>query len=208
MRAARSAATMVLIAAACANTAVPLRAALPVCGAEELRTTDGAVIGALIYDRSSAEVSLRFPLGMRDVRNSSFRFESDGELELRYGWPVGDFAEDARFVWSRLSENGRDARGTLQFECGNRNMGLLNFPVNFGQPTRGSEDQDIADCIHELDRNGRFSVVIDQRNVPRQLKTGRIALRAARRRAERHIEGELARAEAGLCTIPPQPVPF
>jgi hypothetical protein len=187
--------------------APPTETAVPICGDGDLKLVDGGIATFNMYQREATEVALRFPLSAS--KRGRFLFDREPELRIEYDWPGEEFSPRPMFFWGEMTDNGRPAEGVLQFECGRRNMGLVNFEVNFGLPQGDHEtDGDAVDCIRELDADGAYRVAMDQDAVVHVLMSDRIRLNAARLQVRQFIDRELERERAGLCQIRQIPVVF
>jgi hypothetical protein len=207
VRAYRPAALIMSIALT--GAAPPTPPAVPICGSDELKLAGGAVADVDIFVRELTTVELKFPLPTSVLKGTRFRFDKEPELRLRYRWPKDESSEPPIIHWGNLTDHGRPADGIVQFECGRRNMGLMNFELWDGRPLIDHERrEDAMDCLGELDEDGKYRISIDQDAVVHVLTVGRVELTAARLQVRNYIERELEREESGLCKIREIPLVF
>jgi hypothetical protein len=181
--------------------------AAPVCGEATLELEGGATAGLWWLSHDGAEIEAIFPLRPENIKGRRFSLDK-AELRVKFHWPYTDFAPEPSFYLGTLTDHGRPAEGVLQFECGDRNMGLVNFEISFGLPRRDSQPEEESECVRELERDGAFRVTIDQDSDVHMLMTGRIDFKTAKSLVGRYVEAELQRAREGSCTFRAPPVIF
>ena len=178
----------------------------PVCGAQGFTTAGGVRIDATIYGRLGASISLTAPIPTSGIRWNGAGYNADGNVEVHFTWPdTADFPGESysRLSLPQITGIGPESRGTLQFMCGARNMGLMNYSLSRSGVSLESRERDITDCVDELERDGTYRISFEQGGVSHTLLRGRIALPGARLEATRYVQREVARGEAGMCSFTP-----
>lgn len=172
----------------------------PYCGEPKPMMPPGVTLEMALYDAKSASVSLTVPIPIHSANLEGISL-SDGSITIDLYWPDPNLGS-ARVSLPPLRAD-QPPRGEVQLVCGNRNMGLINFKLSEGNPSLESPDRDVADCIEELDRDGRFELTLVQNGSSRIIARGQVALRTARSQAIQFVESELARGAAGRCEFEP-----